>query len=215
MPIDRRSLLAECYVCIPLRCWDLQPSSSLRGAPRAGFQRTGETWTVETRLFPSDLAWHQALVGLYVGGSRSSGVAQGSTREQREIYFQGRVQGVGFRYTTRRIAAQFDVAGYVQNLPDGRVFLVAVGEPAELDRFVQAIDIQLGRYIRTGRIDPTRHWPIPSVRDPLLMDGVQFAAEEANQPDPIFVAIASCQAECILLIQLACPARTLVGHALA
>lgn len=72
---------------------------------------------------------------------------EGTSREEREIYFQGRVQGVGFRYTTRRIAAEFEVAGYVQNLPDGRVRVVAAGEPGELDRFVQAIEIHLGRYI--------------------------------------------------------------------
>lgn len=70
------------------------------------------------------------------------------THQRREIYFQGRVQGVGFRYTTRQIAASFAVAGYVQNLPDGRVLLVATGAPAELDRFLEALDAALGRYVR-------------------------------------------------------------------
>lgn len=70
-----------------------------------------------------------------------------SVQQRREIYFQGRVQGVGFRYTTRQIAASFQVTGYVRNLPDGRVLLVAAGTPSELDRFWEAIETHLGRYI--------------------------------------------------------------------
>ncbi len=70
--------------------------------------------------------------------------------ERRVIHFQGRVQGVGFRYTAARIAEGFAVAGYVQNLPDGRVLLVVEGEPAELDRFVAAIEAEMGRHV-TGK----------------------------------------------------------------
>ena len=65
----------------------------------------------------------------------------------REVYFEGLVQGVGFRYTTRRIAARFRVTGYVRNLPDGRVLLVAEGPPEELDRFLAAVRSAMGRYI--------------------------------------------------------------------
>jgi acylphosphatase len=57
------------------------------------------------------------------------------------------VQGVGFRYTARSIATGFAVAGYVRNLRDGRVELVAEGEPAELDKFLAAISVAMGRYI--------------------------------------------------------------------
>jgi len=49
------------------------------------------------------------------------------------------VQGVGFRFTTRRIAAGFPVTGSVRNLPDGRVELVAEAPPETLDGFVEAI----------------------------------------------------------------------------
>lgn len=55
------------------------------------------------------------------------------------VHYEGRVQGVGFRYTARRVAAGFDVAGYVRNLPDGRVELVASGEDGEVDAFLQAL----------------------------------------------------------------------------
>ena len=71
------------------------------------------------------------------------------------IYFCGRVQGVGFRYTTRAIARGFAVAGYVQNLPDGCVRLVAEGEPTELDAFVKAIVDQMGPYIDGRTMDRT------------------------------------------------------------
>ena len=50
--------------------------------------------------------------------------------------FRGTVQGVGFRYTVRQIAAEFAVTGYVKNLPDGTVEMVAEGEIRELKRFV-------------------------------------------------------------------------------
>ena len=63
-------------------------------------------------------------------------------------YYSGRVQGVGFRFTTEAIAASFRVTGYVKNLPDGRVELVAEGAAEELDRFQQAISTRLAGFIR-------------------------------------------------------------------
>jgi acylphosphatase len=56
-----------------------------------------------------------------------------------QVFYEGRVQGVGFRYSARRVAAGFDLAGYVRNLPDGRVELVASGEEEEVDDFLQAV----------------------------------------------------------------------------
>lgn len=70
-----------------------------------------------------------------------------SEHEQRDVHFSGRVQGVGFRYTARELAEGFDVTGYVQNLADGRVRLVAEGDPSELDRFLKAVAERLDRYI--------------------------------------------------------------------
>ncbi len=68
---------------------------------------------------------------------------------RREILFSGRVQGVGFRYTTRQIAGRFPVTGYVQNLPDGRVQLVAEGASAEVERFVTAVTTEMADYIHS------------------------------------------------------------------
>ena len=64
------------------------------------------------------------------------------------VTIRGRVQGVGFRFTVRLIAAKFAVCGFVKNLPDGRVQLVTEGESDELGRFLEAISAEMGRYIR-------------------------------------------------------------------
>jgi acylphosphatase len=64
------------------------------------------------------------------------------------IFFSGRVQGVGFRYTTKNVALGFEVTGVVRNLPDGRVELVAEGAKEELEAFRLAIrDSGLGSFI--------------------------------------------------------------------
>jgi len=55
------------------------------------------------------------------------------------VNYIGRVQGVGFRYTTREIAGHHPVAGYVKNLPDGSVELVAQGLHADVERFLAAV----------------------------------------------------------------------------
>jgi acylphosphatase len=47
---------------------------------------------------------------------------------------EGLVQGVGFRYSTLRLAARLGLTGYVMNLPDGSVEVVAEGDPARLDQ---------------------------------------------------------------------------------
>ena len=56
-----------------------------------------------------------------------------------EVFYEGRVQGVGFRWSVRNIAKGFDVRGWVQNLPDGRVQMQVSGEQAEVEDFLKAI----------------------------------------------------------------------------
>ncbi len=71
------------------------------------------------------------------------------SRERLHILYSGRVQGVGFRYTTKRLACGFDVTGTVSNLADGRVELFAEGERAELESFRREIqDSEVGRFVR-------------------------------------------------------------------
>lgn len=57
----------------------------------------------------------------------------------RHVFYEGRVQGVGFRWTTKNIARGYEVTGWVKNLPDGRVELQACGEAGEVDAFLEAI----------------------------------------------------------------------------
>ena len=63
---------------------------------------------------------------------------------RRTVYFTGRVQGVGFRFTTCDVARSFGVAGFVKNLPDGRVEMVAEGDPGEVSRFQEAVADAMG-----------------------------------------------------------------------
>lgn len=77
------------------------------------------------------------------------------SRQRMTVYYSGRVQGVGFRYTVKSLTPGFEVTGTVRNLPDGRVELVAEGERAELEAFRQAIrDSGLGRMIQREE----EHW---------------------------------------------------------
>lgn len=70
------------------------------------------------------------------------------------VFYTGHVQGVGFRYTVKSVAAGFEVTGAVRNLPDGRVELVAEGEPEELKAFQQAIrDTGLDHFIRDEQVN--------------------------------------------------------------
>jgi acylphosphatase len=70
-------------------------------------------------------------------------------RERLHVFYTGRVQGVGFRYTVKSLACGFAVAGTVRNLPDGRVELVAEGRRGELEEFSRAIrDSELASFIR-------------------------------------------------------------------
>ena len=55
------------------------------------------------------------------------------------VFYSGSVQGVGFRYTAKAVAAGFEVTGTVRNLPDGRVELIAEGTRDELETFRDAI----------------------------------------------------------------------------
>ena len=69
------------------------------------------------------------------------------------VFFSGSVQGVGFRYTACSTARRHKVAGFVKNLSDGRVELVAEGERLEVFNFVADIEQEMGGYI--GRSEKT------------------------------------------------------------
>ena len=56
-----------------------------------------------------------------------------------QVFYEGNVQGVGFRWTIRQIAKGFDVIGWVRNLPDGRVELQVGGEESEVFAFLDSV----------------------------------------------------------------------------
>src|SRR4051812_39913274 len=56
-----------------------------------------------------------------------------------QVFYEGQVQGVGFRFTVRHIAKGFDVTGWVRNLADGRVELQVTGEEDEVRAFIHRI----------------------------------------------------------------------------
>jgi acylphosphatase len=64
------------------------------------------------------------------------------------VYFSGHVQGVGFRYAVLQVAREFDVAGVVSNLADGRVQLEAEGGAADVAAFIAAVEEKMHGYIR-------------------------------------------------------------------
>lgn len=95
-----------------------------------------------------------------VGGARSGWPATPSL-ERVHVLYSGHVQGVGFRWRTTRCAAAFDanasavnapaVNGWVRNLSDGRVELVAEGDRATLEAFLASVRGEMGALIRDER----------------------------------------------------------------
>jgi len=67
------------------------------------------------------------------------------------VNFSGTVQGVGFRFTVRRIAEQYEVTGFVKNLPKGDVEVVTEGNREVVEDFIDAIcNSSLRSYIRNA-----------------------------------------------------------------
>ena len=78
------------------------------------------------------------------------------------VFFGGRVQGVGFRYTAEAIAQKLGLTGWVKNLPDGRVEIVCEGSKEKIAELLSGIrDGTLARYIqKTDCVweDPTNEY---------------------------------------------------------
>ena len=63
------------------------------------------------------------------------------------LYFEGVVQGVGFRYTAHRLADKYNIKGWVRNVPDRRVEMYAQANLSSLDAFIHAIRESFRSYI--------------------------------------------------------------------
>lgn len=65
------------------------------------------------------------------------------------VYYSGRVQGVGFRYTAERFALDLNLCGYVRNLPDNRVEVVCEGDRVKIEDLLKRItQSNLGPHIK-------------------------------------------------------------------
>ncbi|HSJ02719.1 MAG: acylphosphatase [Verrucomicrobium sp.] len=73
----------------------------------------------------------------------------------KQVFYSGKVQGVGFRYSVKRIASGFEVTGWVKNLPDGRVELQASSlDEEELEAFLEDIlNSSLGGNIKETEVN--------------------------------------------------------------
>ena len=56
-----------------------------------------------------------------------------------QVFYEGNVQGVGFRWSIRHVAKGFDVTGWVRNLQDGRVELQVNGQESEVRAFLDGV----------------------------------------------------------------------------
>ncbi len=79
----------------------------------------------------------------------------------KHIVFTGHVQGVGFRFTAHRMAGRHQLAGFVRNLPDGSVEMVAQGAAQDIDDCVADIKESFPEYVREVTVndippDPNR-----------------------------------------------------------
>lgn len=59
--------------------------------------------------------------------------------KQVKLIFYGRVQGIGFRYIAQRFARKLNLQGYVKNLADGSVKLIAQGDEESINNLVLEI----------------------------------------------------------------------------
>jgi acylphosphatase len=82
----------------------------------------------------------------------------------RRFYVRGRVQGVGFRWFVIHSAERLKVTGWTRNLPDGRVEVLAQGEPPALDAMAEAV--RTGpRAARVEEVGSIEEAPDPRLRD--------------------------------------------------
>lgn len=79
--------------------------------------------------------------------SEQTELQSGLTMTRKTCQFSGRVQGVGFRYTAQNVAMQFNVRGYVRNLPDGSVELVAEGPEDQTSGLIDALQSRMQGFV--------------------------------------------------------------------
>jgi len=71
----------------------------------------------------------------------------------RHIIFTGQVQGVGFRFTAIRIAQRYKLTGWVRNVYDGTVEMLAQGDSDDIAHCIRDIEDSFGGYLRQTKIE--------------------------------------------------------------
>ncbi len=71
----------------------------------------------------------------------------------KHIIFKGRVQGIGFRFTALRVAGRYRLTGYVRNMPDGAVEMLAQGQAADIDDCISDIEESFADYVKETTIN--------------------------------------------------------------
>lgn len=71
----------------------------------------------------------------------------------KHIIFTGHVQGVGFRFTAHRMAGRYHLTGFVRNLHDGTVEMLAQGPAEDIEECLRDIKEALAGYVRETLID--------------------------------------------------------------
>lgn len=74
-------------------------------------------------------------------------------KKQIHVYYSGRVQGVGFRFTAEDIAHDLRICGWVKNLRDGRVEVIAEAEETVLKDFLERINKYFSQYIQDVNVE--------------------------------------------------------------
>ncbi len=102
----------------------------------------------------SGSVWLERLVrDQEVGGSNPPFPTRYPLKKQIHAFYSGRVQGVGFRFTAREVADELGVLGWVKNLHDGMVEVLAEAEEEVLKEFLERINRCFSRYIQDTDID--------------------------------------------------------------
>lgn len=71
---------------------------------------------------------------------------------QAHIFYSGTVQGIGFRYTTLQIAEGLKVSGWVRNLTDGRVEILAEAQEEIVKQFMSSVEARFEGYIKDKQV---------------------------------------------------------------
>jgi len=79
----------------------------------------------------------------------------------KKVIYEGRVQGVGFRYATKEVAKGFEVTGWVKNLIDGSVEVLVKGEDTEVNEFLHEIveESEIAHHIKSSHQETLTELP--------------------------------------------------------